>query len=73
MTDVLDTGMDLKVERIRRLVKATDLAERMGISRATLNRIEGLAGVKPGTALHYRAALATFPAVATAQDGPEAA
>ncbi len=44
MTDVLDTGMDLKIARIRQLVKATDLAERMGVSRATLHRIEGLAG-----------------------------
>jgi DNA-binding Xre family transcriptional regulator len=73
MTDVLTTGVDLKVARIRRLVKATDLAAQMGVSRATLNRIEGLAGVKPEVAQRYMAALTAFPSVATAQEGPEAA
>lgn len=73
MTDVLVTGMDLKIARIRQQVSATDLAARMGVSRATVTNIEQRAGVKPATADKYRAALATFPTLATPHNGPQAA
>lgn len=73
MTDVLVTGMDLKIARIRQQVSATDLAARMGVSRATVTNIEQRHGVKPEQAERYRAALATFPTLATPTDGQSAA
>lgn len=68
MTDVLVTGMDLKVARIRQSVKATELAARMGVSRATVTNIEQRFAVKPEQARQYREALATFPTLANNQD-----
>lgn len=73
MTDVLTTGIDLKVQRIRRQVTGRALAERMGISTATLTRLEQRGAVQPDVAQRYRDALATFPALATPSDGQSAA
>lgn len=73
MTDVIVTGLDLKLARVARFVKATDLAARMGTSPSAVSRIESRFAVDPAIAKKYRDALATFPAVTTAQEGPEAA
>lgn len=73
MNDVLITGMTLKLERVARQVKATDLAERMGVSRAYLSTLENRYAVKPDKAENYRKALATFPAIPTAPEGQSAA
>ena len=54
------TGIDLRVERTRAVVKQQDLAARMGRSRATVHRYEGLAIVPDEVAAEYRRALATF-------------
>lgn len=58
------TGLDLRVERTAARVKLIDLAKRMGRSRATLHRYEGLAIVDPDVAVAYREALASFAVVA---------
>jgi transcriptional regulator with XRE-family HTH domain len=49
--------MDLKVERIRRHVRLTDLARRMGKSRAMVTIYEGKEVVKDEVAAAYRRAL----------------
>jgi hypothetical protein len=54
------TGLDLRLERVAARIKITDLAKRMGRSRATLHRYEGLAVVDPDIAAAYRQALASF-------------
>lgn len=61
----MPTGMDLKLRRVAARVKMADLAERMGRSRATLHRYEGLQIVTQQVAEEYLAALATFSDVAT--------
>lgn len=73
MNDVLVTGMDLKLERVARQVKATDLASRMGVSRSYLSALESRYSVVPEKARAYRSALATFPALATSPAPPSAA
>lgn len=73
MTDVLVTGMTLKLERIARNVKQGQLASRMGVSPSKLSRLEDRYAVGPDAARQYRSALATFPSLTNAQDGPEAA
>ena len=65
MTDMLVTGMDLKLERVARQVTATALAERMGVSRSYLSQLESRYAVAPDKAKAYRSALATFPTLAT--------
>jgi DNA-binding transcriptional regulator YiaG len=59
------TGMDLRLRRTAARVKITDLAARMGRSRATIHRYEGLAVVPNEAALEYLDALATLQDVAT--------
>lgn len=58
------TGLDLRLERVAARVKLIDLSKRMGRSRATVARYEGLAVVNPDVAFLYREALATFREVA---------
>ena len=64
MTDVLVTGMDLKLARVARQVTATALAERMGVSRSYLSQLESRYAVRPEQAERYQTTLATFPALA---------
>lgn len=52
-----DSGIDLKVERIRAHIKLNDLAARMGVSRATLWVLEKSQHVSPEQAARYREAL----------------
>lgn len=73
MTDVLVTGMDLKLQRVARQVKATDLAARMGVSRSYLSQLESRYAVQPDAASRYRDALATFPSLVRPSDGQDAA
>lgn len=73
MTDVLTNGMTLKLERIARYVKATDLAARMGVSRAYLSQLEARGAIQPEAADRYRKALATFPSLTSPAEPPEAA
>jgi hypothetical protein len=58
------TGLELRLERVAARVKLIDLSRRMGRSRATVARYEGLAVVDPDIAYLYREALATFRVVA---------
>ena len=58
------TGLELRLERVAARVKLIDLAKRMGRSRATVARYEGLAIVDPDIAYLYRETLATFRVVA---------
>lgn len=58
------TGMDLKVQRIRKRVKTIDLARAMGKNHSRISQIESLAVVTQRTAALYLAALSTFPDVA---------
>lgn len=73
MNDMLVTGVDLKLERVARQVKAMDLAERMGVSRSYLSQLEGRYSVQPEMARRYREALATFPSLARPSEAPTAA
>lgn len=72
MTDVLVTGMDLKLARIRQQVTATALARKMGVSRPYLSQVESRYAVQPEMANRYREALASFPSLASPSDGQEA-
>ncbi|MBA2558391.1 MAG: helix-turn-helix transcriptional regulator [Propionibacteriales bacterium] len=51
------TGLDLKLQRTAARVQQNELAARMGRSRATVNRYEGLAVVPDGVAYAYLRAL----------------
>jgi transcriptional regulator with XRE-family HTH domain len=73
MTGVLVTGMTLKLERVGRNVKQTDLAARMGVSRTWLSTIESRYAVDPDVAQRYRQALVTFPSLASPSEPVEAA
>lgn len=73
MTDVLLTGMDLKLERVARQVTATALAEKMGVSRSWLSMLEGRYSVKPEVSSRYLEALASFPSLASRSEPPAAA
>jgi DNA-binding XRE family transcriptional regulator len=53
-------GPTLRKERIAAGVKVTHLAERIGVTRATVHAIEGKAKVPAPRAAQYRAALASF-------------
>lgn len=60
------TGMDLKVQRIRRRVSTAALAEVAGWkARSRISQIESLAVVPPESARRYLDALETFPAFPT--------
>lgn len=73
MTGMLVTGPDLKSARQRQQVTQQELAERMGVSVATVTRLEGRFAVKPATARRYQDALATFPSLTSPAEPPEAA
>ena len=60
----MTTGMDLRLARTAARVQQRQLAARLGVSRATVNRYEGLAAVPDGKAERYLEALATFADVA---------
>lgn len=67
------TGLDLKLQRVGATVKQQDLAARMGRSRATLIRYEGLLKVPDEIVTLYLDSLATFRDVAGDPDGLTAA
>lgn len=73
MTDVLVTGMTLKLERVAQSVKQTDLAAKMGVSRPYLSALENRYAVDPEVAQRYRTALASFPSLATPAEPASAA
>jgi transcriptional regulator with XRE-family HTH domain len=73
MTDVLVTGMSLKLERIARSVKQGQLATRMGVSPDTLSRLENRYAVTSEQAQRYRKALATFPSLTSPSQPDQAA
>lgn len=51
------SGRDLAVERVRRSLRALDVAERMGVSRQRVTNIEQLHRVPEGLAARYLGAL----------------
>lgn len=53
----MHVGLDLKVERIRARVTATELAVRMGVSRQRVSQLEAASDVTPAMAQRYREAL----------------
>ena len=53
------TGLDLKVERTRKRVKATLLAAQMGVSKSRLSAIEREGYPSADIVARYREALAT--------------
>lgn len=53
----MTTGMDLKLERVRARVTATDLARQMGVTSRRISNIESLAVVTDAAASRYRDAL----------------
>lgn len=61
------TGLDLKVERTRRRVKATLLAAEMGVSKSRLSAIEREGYPSAEIVQRYRAALATCAAFPTSE------
>ena len=67
------TGMDLKLERTRRRVKAMDLANAMGVTSSRISTIENLAAVTPDAAERYRAALSTLTTVPSSPTAQEVA
>jgi len=61
------TGIDLKVRRIRRGVRVTDLAHRMGLkTHSRVSQIEAMREVPSKAAVRYLNALETFPNVEAA-------
>lgn len=63
------TGMDLKLQRIRRRVTTGALAERAGWkARSRVSQIESLAVVPQDAARKYLDALVTFPDVVTSSE-----
>ena len=73
VTEMLVSGLDLKLERVARQVKAIDLAEQMGVSKFYLSQLEGRHSIHPDVAAKYRQSLATFPSLARPTDTPSAA
>ena len=59
------TGLDLKLKRVAKRVRVTDLAVRMGVGHPRVSHIEGSAIVTDEAAQRYLDALATFDDVAT--------
>lgn len=51
------TGLALKLERTAKRVKATELAQKMGVKRQRISTIESLAVVSDDAASRYRDAL----------------
>ena len=73
MTQMLLTGPDLKHARNQLGITQQALADRMGVSVATVTRIEQRYIVKPATARRFQDALATFPSLTSPVDGQDAA
>lgn len=59
MNDNTPTGLALKVERVSRRVKATALAEAMGVSKSRVSAIEREQYPSDEIVIRYRAALDT--------------
>lgn len=59
------TGLDLKLKRVAKRVRVTDLATRMGVGHPRVSHIEGSALVTDDAARRYLDALATFDDVVT--------
>lgn len=59
MTNERPTGLDLKLERVRRQVPAKAVAEAMGISAGRLSRIEKPAPVTEAMRARYLLAVET--------------
>jgi transcriptional regulator with XRE-family HTH domain len=58
------TGIELKIRRVTRGVRVTDLAHRMGLkTHSRVSQIEAMRQVPPKAAVRYLAALETFPNV----------
>jgi transcriptional regulator with XRE-family HTH domain len=56
--------MELRLRRVAKGVRVTDLAHRMGLkTHSRVSQIESLRQVTPRTAARYLAALETFPNV----------
>jgi transcriptional regulator with XRE-family HTH domain len=53
----IETGRDLAAERVRRNLRAADVAARMGVSRQRITNIEQLHRVRPQLAERYLKAL----------------
>ena len=51
------TGLDLRAERRRNEITATEIASRMGISRATIHTLEKSAVITVEREVQYRRAL----------------
>jgi hypothetical protein len=56
---VQPTGLDLKLERVARRVKARAIAEAMGVHPSRISTIEAEHYPSPETVVRYREALAT--------------
>lgn len=69
----MDTGLDLKVERIRRDVKVKDLAQQVGRHPAWVTRIEARRSVPAAQAQTYRDGLAALAASAASIPAAEVA
>lgn len=54
----IETGRDLAAERVRKSLRAVDVAERMGVSRQRVTNIEQLHRVPAATAERYLQSLA---------------
>lgn len=55
------TGMDLKVERVKARLRQHQIAERTGLSRSWVAKVEGITGQVPSAMSdRYDAALRTF-------------
>lgn len=67
------TGLELKLLRTRKRVKAKDLAARMDVRPGRVSQIEALAVVSAPAVTRYLAALATFPEVAESHGAPQEA
>ncbi len=55
--DAIRTGRDLAAERVRRSLRARDVAERMGVSRQRVTNVEQLHRVPSRLAARYLEAL----------------
>lgn len=67
------SGLTLKLERVARDVKSSDLAAQAGMSRSWVSRVESRRIVNAADVERYRAALTTFPTVAAPQTAQDAA
>ena len=56
----MTSGLDLKVERVRSRITATDLARALGVSRQRVSQIEALGAVPIDQVSRYRDGLASL-------------